>query len=211
VNVFERRPAGRFYPIIDTALCAARGLSPIGVARACLDAGAAVLQLRAKRGGSAGILALADALVSAAAPFGAYVIVNDRADIARLSGAAGVHVGQDDLAPEDARRVMGHGIVGLSTHDEAQVDGARQAAVDYVAVGPIYPTGTKVTGYDPRGTDLVRYAARTGMPVVAIGGITVDRAPEVIAAGAAAVAVIADLVATGDVEARVREYLRVLR
>jgi thiamine-phosphate pyrophosphorylase len=211
VNLFREDPASRLYPIVDTGLCAASGLDPRAVAAACLRAGVRLLQLRVKGGPAGAFIALADDLVRAAAPSGALVIVNDRADIARMAGAAGVHVGQDDLPPEEARLVLGAGIVGLSTHDEAQVDAAARAPVDYIAVGPIYATGSKATGYQPRGTGLVGYAARTGRPVVAIGGITLARASEAIDRGASSVAVISDLLVTGDIEARVREYFRVLR
>lgn len=196
------------YPIIDTDACDARALDPLAVAAACVRGGAKLLQLRVKAWPSARFLALADEMVRASASGGAKVIVNDRADIARLAGASGVHVGQDDLPPASVREIFPDGAIGLSTHDRAQVDEALASAADYVAVGPIYATSTKDTGYSARGLDLVRYAAGRGKPIVAIGGINLDRAPEVIAAGATAVAVITDLL-TGDPEARVREYLRV--
>jgi thiamine-phosphate pyrophosphorylase len=210
VSVLRDSLATGVYPIIDAGLCAARGLDPRAVAAACLRAGARVLQLRVKTGSAREFLGLADDLVGSAAPAGALVIVNDRADIARMAGAGGVHLGQDDLPPAGARMVIGGGIIGLSTHDERQVDRAVRAAVDYIAVGPVYATDSKATGYDPRGTGLVAYAARTDAPVVAIGGITLERAPAVVAAGAAAVAVISDLLVTGDVEARTRAYLHAL-
>ena len=144
------------------------------------------------------------------------MIVNDRADIAKLAGANGVHVGQDDLDPAFARRLLGgDAIIGVSTHSLDQVRAAAKMAVDYVAVGPIFGTSTKDTGYRAVGMTVVREAAailREGgsKPVVAIGGITLERAPEVIRAGAASVAVISDLLSTGDPESRVREYLRAL-
>jgi thiamine-phosphate pyrophosphorylase len=139
------------------------------------------------------------------------VIVNDRADLARAAGAHGVHVGQDDLSPADARAIVGpEAIVGVSTHTRDQVDRAVESAASYVAVGPVYATTTKATGYDARGLDLVRYAAGRGKPVVAIGGITLSRAAEVIAAGATAVAVITDLLVENDVEQRVRAFARAL-
>ncbi len=150
-------------------------------------------------------------MVARAHAAGALVIVNDRPDLARLAGADGVHVGQDDLAVDEVRRILGgEAIVGLSTHDAAQVDAAAGTSASYVAVGPIYGTATKETGYSARGLDLVRHAARTlgggaGTPVVAIGGITLDRAPEVLAAGAASVAVISDLL-RGDPELAVRTF-----
>ena len=138
--------------------------------------------------------------------------MNDRADIARLSGAAGVHVGQDDLAPAQVRGILGpDAIIGLSTHTVGQLDRALREPIDYVAVGPVYGTGTKATGYEPIGVEAVRAAAARcaprNVPLVAIGGITRDRAPEVLAAGARSVAVISDLFAGGDPAARVREFL----
>jgi thiamine-phosphate pyrophosphorylase len=126
-------------------------------------------------------------------------------------------VGQEDLDPASARRILGVvAIVGLSTHSPDQVSAAATMAVDYIAVGPIFGTSTKDTGYREVGTAFVSEAAGilrdTGCatPIVAIGGITLERAPEVIRAGAASVAVISDLLSTGDPETRVREYLRAL-
>jgi thiamine-phosphate pyrophosphorylase len=155
--------------------------------------------------------------VTRARKAGAIVIVNDRADIAKLSAAHGVHVGQDDLDPASARKILGHpSIVGVSTHTADQVRGAMTMGVDYIAVGPIFGTSTKDTGYRDVGTAFVSEAASIvrlagcATPIVAIGGITLERAPDVIRAGAASVAVISDLLATGDPEGRVREYLRVL-
>jgi thiamine-phosphate pyrophosphorylase len=138
--------------------------------------------------------------------------VNDRADIARLSGAAGVHIGQDDLAPAQARAVLGpKAIVGLSTHTAEQVDRALREPIDYLAVGPIFGTGTKTTGYEPVGVEAVREAAVKAaarhVPVVAIGGITLERSRSVLEAGAGSVAVISDLLSGGDPAARVREFL----
>jgi thiamine-phosphate pyrophosphorylase len=204
-------PGERIYPIVDTDVCHRRGLDPHAVATACIRGGATILQLRVKSGSSASFLELADAVVAEARAYGVTVVVNDRADIARASCAGGVHVGQEDLPPHVVRTVLGGGLIGLSTHDERQVDEAVASVADYVAIGPIYQTGTKDTGYAARGLDLVRYAAGRGKPVVAIGGITLERAPEVIAAGASAVAVITDLLNGTDVESRVREYLSVLK
>ena len=204
-------PAERLYPIVDADVCRERGLEPRALALACLHGGARVLQLRVKTGSSAGFLDLATQIVDAARPFGAAVIVNDRADIARMARAAGVHVGQDDLPPGALRDVLGGGVIGLSTHDPQQVDEALRTAVDYVAVGPVFGTATKDTGYSARGLDLVRGAAGRGKPVVAIGGITLERAPEVIGAGAGSVAVITDLLNGGNPESRVRDYIRALQ
>jgi len=204
-------PAERLYPIVDADVCRERGLEPRAVALACLHGGARVVQLRVKTGSSARFLDLATQIVAAAGPFGAAVIVNDRADIARMARAAGVHVGQDDLPPGAVRDVLGDGVIGLSTHDPPQVDEAVRTAADYVAVGPVFGTATKDTGYSARGLELVRHAAGRGKPVVAIGGITLEQAPEVIGAGAGAVAVITDLLNGGDPESRVRDYIRALQ
>jgi thiamine-phosphate pyrophosphorylase len=112
------------------------------------------------------------------------------------------------MSPAAARAILGPGAtIGLSTHDRQQIDDALDSDATYVAVGPIYPTGTKDTGYTPRGLDLVRYAAGRGKPIVAIGGITLERAAEVAAAGASALAVISDILAGGDPEARVRAFV----
>jgi thiamine-phosphate pyrophosphorylase len=189
-------------------LCAARGIDPVALAGACLRGGARWLQVRQKTSGSGRFLELARSVVSAARAVDGAVIVNDRADIARMAGAAGVHVGQQDLMVDDVVRVTGEGIlVGVSTHDPAQVDAAIAGPAGYLAAGPIYGTSTKDTGYTARGLDLLRYASGRGKPVVAIGGITVDRVHELVAAGASAVAVISDLLATGDPEGRVRQYM----
>ena len=168
--------------------------------------------MRAKHLPGREFLEAANAIVGRAASSGAVVIVNDRADIARLSGAAGVHVGQDDLTPAQVRAILGpDAIVGLSTHTSEQLDRALREPIDYVAVGPVFGTGTKVTGYEPIGLDSVRAAAiaaaARSVPVVAIGGIARDRARQVLAAGASSVAVISDLLAGGDPAIRVREFL----
>jgi thiamine-phosphate pyrophosphorylase len=195
------------YPIVDTAVCAARSLDPVALSRTYLLAGARVLQLRHKDASSGEFLTLADAVRRQAREFGALLIVNDRADIALLSGAHGVHVGQDDLTVADVRRVLGaDAIVGLSTHTEAQVDDAARTSATYVAVGPIFGTQTKDTGYRARGLALVRYAARRGRPVVAIGGITLENARQVVEAGATGLAVITDLL-NGDPGARARAFI----
>lgn len=199
------------YPIIDTAVCRARGIAPLALAAACLRGGARVLQVRHKPAaaddGSQAFLELATELADRARAYGAMLIVNDRADIARLAGAGGVHVGQEDMPVDDVRRVLGtEATVGLSTHTEAQVDEALRTTATYVAVGPVFGTATKDTGYGPRGLGLVRYAGGRGTPIVAIGGVTLDNAASVIEAGASSVAVITDLLTGGDPEARVRAF-----
>jgi thiamine-phosphate pyrophosphorylase len=196
--------------ILDVDTAAAAGWQAVDLARAFLDGGARFIQVRAKRLESGPLLDLCDAVVRLAGPSGAAVIVNDRVDVAKMCGAAGVHVGQDDLPPADARALLGpEAIIGFSTHTPAQIAAAVTQPISYVAVGPVFGTRTKDTGYDAVGLDVVAHATRhaAGLPVVAIGGITIDNARSVLAAGAAQVAVITDLLKGGNPAARVREYL----
>jgi thiamine-phosphate pyrophosphorylase len=196
------------YAVLDVALCRERALDPLAVLDGFLAGGAGLIQLRDKSPASADRLALADAAVARVRAAGGRLIVNDRADIAVMSGAHGVHVGQDDLTVADVRAIVGGAsMVGISTHDAAQIATAAATGADYIAVGPVFTTATKDTGYSARGLELVRTAAATGIPVVAIGGITLERAPGVLAAGAASVAVISDLL-NGDPADRVRQFLR---
>lgn len=195
-------------------VCARSGQAPLDVVRAFLSAGVRLMQLRAKTWESGAFLDLAAAAVADARPAGAVIVVNDRADIAVLSQAPGLHIGQDDLSPADARRIVGPDAwLGLSTHTVEQWTAALAAPISYVAVGPVFDTGTKATGFEAVGLHTVRLvaaaAATRARPVVAIGGITLERAPAVIAAGAAAVAVISGLL-VGSPEARAREFIRAL-
>jgi len=194
-------------------LARARGWDPLDLSAAVLAGGARLLQVRAKELASGEFLRLCDGVTALASREDALVIVNDRADLARLSGAAGVHVGQEDLSVDAVRALLGPvALVGLSTHDEGQIVEGGASGASYLAVGPVFDTSTKATPYAAGGLALVRLAATRGggKPVVAIGGITLERAPAVIAAGAASVAVIADLLVGGDPAARVRAYLRAL-
>ena len=188
------------------------GWAPLDLAAAYLRGGARFLQFRAKSMPGAEFLATASAHVQLARRHQARVIINDRADIARLAGADGVHVGQEDLTPAAVRAILRDtAIVGLSTHSVEQIDLAVLEPVTYIAVGPVFGTATKATGYEQVGLDMVREAARRasarGLPLVAIGGITLENAISVLQAGAASVAVISDLLSTGDPEARVRAYV----
>ena len=200
------------YAIVDADIAAAAGWTLVDLALACLAGGATLLQVRAKDASSGWLLDTAALIVERAHAAGARVVVNDRADIARLAGADGVHLGQDDLRPAAVRPIVGDAaIVGLSTHTLDQIDAALAQPVSYLAIGPVFTTATKATGYQAVGLDRVREAAARArtrqLPVVAIGGITLESAPGVIQAGAASVAVIGDLLSGGDPERRVRSYL----
>jgi thiamine-phosphate pyrophosphorylase len=175
------------YGIVDQRTAEQHGWSVPGLARALLAGGVRLLQLRASAAGSGELLRWCDDVVAAAQSCGATVIVNDRVDVALLAGAGGVHVGQEDMPVAHVRRLLpADSGIGISTHSPEEVDRTAREAVSYMAVGPVFRTSTKQTGRQPVGLDLVRYAARSQeRPVVAIGGITLERAPEVLAAGAA--------------------------
>jgi thiamine-phosphate pyrophosphorylase len=199
------------HAIVDIDVAAHARWAPLDLARAYLDGGARLLQLRAKQLPSGPFLDLCDALVGMALPYSASIIVNDRVDLAALAKAAGVHVGQEDLAPADARRLLGPAaVLGFSTHTVAQIEAAVREPISYLAIGPVFGTRTKDTGYSAVGLELVSTAVRLAghIPVVAIGGITLDTAPAVWGAGTAAVAVISDLLSSGDPAARVASYNR---
>ena len=197
--------------ILDVDAAERAGWAPLDLTREFLEGGATFLQVRAKHLPSGRLLDLCDAVVALATERGARVIINDRVDVARMCGAAGVHVGQDDLPPDAARALLGpDAIVGFSTHTVEQVEAALLTQATYVAVGPVFGTHTKDTGYTAVGLNLVADAARLcrDRPIVAIGGITVDTAPQVLRAGATTVAVIGDLLVGGSPAVRVARYNR---
>jgi len=182
---------------------------PVPLARALFDGGARLVQIRHKAAPARTLAAEVDAALKLA-PADARVIVNDRADIARITGAAGVHLGQEDLPPFAARRVLtAEQIIGFSTHNISQAIEADVAPVDYIAAGPVFATSTKDGSAPVLGLERLReICSRVRKPVVAIGGITLDTAHHVLDCGAAAVAVIGDLLRYGNVEARTREWVR---
>ena len=203
------------HAICDAEACQRAGWTVFDLACACLGGGAQVLQIRAKTASSRWLFDTVLAVVERARSANALVIVNDRPDIAWLTAAGGVHIGQDDLAPSLVRSVVGEASnVGLSTHTVEQVRHAVAEPVSYVAIGPVFGTVSKETGYEAIGLGTVREAAVVArakkLPLVAIGGITLERAPAVVEAGADAVAVISDLLATGNPEARVKALLAAL-
>jgi thiamine-phosphate pyrophosphorylase len=203
----------RLHAILDVDAAERAGWAPLDLARAFFAAGAPLVQIRAKRLPASPLLDLSDRVVQMAGAGRRPVIVNDRADIARMSQAAGVHVGQDDLPPRDARAIVGpDAIVGYSTHTIDQVRAACAEPISYIAVGPVFGTGTKDTGYQAVGLDLVSAAAKAAgrIPIVAIGGIKLENARSVLDAGAAAVAVISDLLTHGDPQGRIAAYVQAL-
>jgi thiamine-phosphate pyrophosphorylase len=207
-----RQPISALYAIVDADACAAAGRLPRDVAAAFLEAGVRLLQIRAKHATGRDLLALTETVMEQARRHGATVVVNDRVDVA-ATASAGVHVGQDDLPPTVARRLLGPAaLVGCSTHTPAQLTAALAAQIDYVAYGPVFATTTKTYPDPVVGLEGLRGAARqaaaAGIPLVAIGGITLATAPAVMAAGANAVAVIGDLLAGDEPPAaRARRFL----
>jgi thiamine-phosphate pyrophosphorylase len=200
----------RLYAIIDPAQT--KNLEPLDVADALLSAGVRLIQYRGKTDSSRRLFEVCAPIGERVRQAGGIFIVNDRADLARITGADGVHVGQEDLPVEDARRVLLAGQrVGVSTHTRAQFEEAAATSADYIAFGPIFPTGSKERP-DPI-VGLERLSEMRGLarkPLVAIGGITLDNAASVIEAGADSVAVIRDLLAADDIGAQARKFLKVL-
>ena len=194
------------YAILDPRLIA-RPLKE--VARLFADEGVELMQLRDKLSSARRVYRQAQELLDQFASANVRIIINDRPDIAAIIGAGGVHVGQEDLPVEVARSICGtQRWVGVSTHNLAQLREANHTSADYIAVGPIFPTGTKPNPDPVVGVDFVRAARElTRKPLVAIGGITVESAPEIFRAGADSVAVVRDLLAAADPARRVREYL----
>lgn len=177
------------YAIVDTDALARRGLSPVAFAEAVLDARPAAIQLRDKHGGAGRALSLLRSIAVLAARAGVPLFANDRPDLAVLAGCAGVHVGQGDPPVRDALAFAGKAgaslRVGLSTHTRRQLDDALREPIDYVAIGPIFATSSKeqpdaVVGLEALASLCAAVEqARPGLPVVAIGGVSLDTAARV--------------------------------
>jgi thiamine-phosphate pyrophosphorylase len=236
VELENRMHLPRFYPILDVGSARKRHLEISEVAREILEAGATILQFRNKEFVGRDVFAELEQVAGLCRQAGALLVVNDRVDIARMLLArdrdagvphigvhqVGVHLGQHDLTPADARRITGaEAIIGLSTHNERELREAESSVAslpaDYLAFGPIFGTATKqnpdpVVGLD----ELRRLRPLTSRPLVAIGGITRANARSVIDAGADSVAVIADLfpddlsLGPGRIRAQATEWLAVL-
>jgi len=190
----------------------AGGHEPVALARTLLDAGARVMQLRLKDAPGRDLLAAARAIAAMCREGGAMLIVDDRADIAMLAGAAGVHLGQEDLPLEAARRLVGPDmIVGISTHSVEQAVAAQRGRADYIGFGPLYPGGLRNNAAGKGIAMLREVRAAVSIPIVAIGGITEATVPEALAAGADACAIIADVVRAADITIKVRALLALHR
>jgi len=191
---------------------AAFGHEPVALAATMLDAGVRVMQLRLKNLPARDFLAAARAIATLCRARGAVLIVNDRVDIAMLAGADGVHLGQEDLPLDAARRVAGPDMmIGISTHTIEQARAAENGGADYIGFGPMYPGGLR-NNLSGQGLDQLRAVrAAVKIPIVAIGGITEARVAETLAAGADAVAIITDVLTAPDIKAKVRSILALAR
>lgn len=196
----------RVYGIIDGAALVARGVPLFGAAEALLLGGIRLLQFRWKETWTQNVYAETRQIADLCRASGATFVINDRADVAALLGA-GIHVGQDDLPITEVRRVASTApLTGLSTHDEEQFGAGLEENVDYLAFGPVFSTVSKDKPFPVTGiARLEALCKASSMPVVAIGGITRERAPEIWNAGAASVAVIGDLYPADCNIAKIRE------
>jgi thiamine-phosphate pyrophosphorylase len=196
----------RLYVILDAALLTT---PDIDCAQKLADAGVRLLQYRNKNASTRELFDASKRLGALLLPQAVTFFVNDRADVAALAGASGVHVGQEDLGVEAARSVIGPGKwVGLSTHNLEQFERAAATSADYIAVGPLFATSTKANPDPVVGTDLLRQVRPlTDKPIVAIGGITLDRATEAFGAGADSVAVISDILLAPNPGVRARQFI----
>ena len=199
----------RLYVILDAALLT---VPETECAQKLVDAGVRLLQYRNKAASARELFERSKRLSSLLAPQGVTFFVNDRADVAWAAEASGVHVGQEDLGVEAARSVIGAGkLVGVSTHNLEQFEHAAASCADYVAIGPVFSTSTKANPDPAVGIEMIRrIRPLTNKPIVAIGGITLERASEVIQAGADSLAVISDILLAPDPGQRARQYLELL-
>jgi thiamine-phosphate pyrophosphorylase len=203
----------KFYPILDPEIAARHGIDPIAAAEQILEGGAKILQFRYKGFFSREVFAQLERFAELCRVAGALFVVNDRADLAALTGAA-LHLGQDDLTPAAARKIVdAKTLIGFSTHNERQLRAAAAEPANYLALGPIFGTASKqnpdpIVGLD----ELRRLRPLTDRPLVAIGGITRGNAQSVLTAGADSVAIIGDLFAEdGNLRLRTEEWISLTR
>lgn len=183
----------KFYPILDTSSLSQRSCAVMTAAEALLDAGVKILQYRHKENWTQVEFDEAQKISRLCEEAGVLFVINDRADYARLLRAA-LHVGQDDLPPVAARLVINDEVMGFSTHNRLQLTRANEEPVEYLSLGPVFETNSKVRPDPVVGVDGLRELRRiTAKPLVAIGGIKFENALEVLAAGADSVAVISGL------------------
>lgn len=199
-----RRCQWGLYAIIDAQMA---GKSHAEICQTLVDSGVTVIQLRDKSATFEELLEIGAELRQITRAAGTTLIVNDNPYLAREIDADGVHIGQNDFPPDIVREVIGPDkIIGLSTHSKQQAIAATSWPIDYLGIGPIYPTTTKETKCVPVGTSLIRWVRQhIPLPTVAIGGISAETIPDALAAGASNVAVISALMAAPDLANRAAE------
>ncbi len=205
----------RLYAILDPDHTGGR--DPVALAVAAVRGGATMVQLRDKRYGARAVIELARRLRRALTASGTPLIVDDRVDVALAAGAAGVHLGREDMRPEDARAILGaQAVIGVTVHHPREADAVDPQSADYAGIGPVFPTRSKDPGDAPIGPEglgrLIRHlrARLPGFPVCAIAGITRENAAAAIAAGADGVAVISAIFMAEDPERAARELRAVI-
>ena len=198
----------RVYPILDTETLSRHGIPLETAAAAFIEGGACILQIRHKQHWSRAVYEAARTVARLCREAGAALIVNDRADFALLLDA-GLHLGQDDLSPRDARKLLGSSAaIGFSSHNAAQLAAAGGEPVDYVAFGPVFATASKLHPDPVTGVDEVRrLRPLVEKPLVAIGGITLANALEVLRAGADSLAVIAGMIPASPTAQSLRQRM----
>ena len=201
-------PRFDLYVITDTVL--SHGRSALEIARAALEGGADAVQLRDKSSPAFNLCRLVSEIQPQARKFGALLVVNDRVDVALVCGADGAHVGQEDLPAREARRLLPRPVVlGVSAGSREEARRAEKEGADYLGVGPVFPTATKPDAGEALGIERFSEIARAvSIPVVAIGGITLDTVDQVIGAGAAGAAVVSAVVAADDMAGAARALKR---
>ena len=199
------------YAITDSSI--RPELSNIEIARRVLAGGAGILQLRGKGLSSRELLELAREIRELTRKAGATFIVNDRADIAILSDADGVHLGQDDLPIAEARKILGREkLIGISTHNLDQALKAEQEGSDYIGFGPVFGTKTKADAEEAKGIEALKEVKKkVSIPVIAIGGINLENLKEVIDAGADGVAVISAIVKAENIEETTKRFIEAFK
>ncbi|HEY6269765.1 MAG TPA: thiamine phosphate synthase [Candidatus Acidoferrum sp.] len=205
----KRLVLSRLYVILDAALLT---VPETECAEKLAAAGVRLLQYRNKWASAREVFESSKRLSALLIPQGVTFVVNDRADVALAAEASGVHVGQDDLGVESARSVIGAGkLLGVSTHNLQQFKEAAATSTDYIAVGPVFSTSTKANPDPVVGIEMIRQVrSLTDKPIVAIGGITLECAAQVISAGADSVAVISDILLAPEPGVRARQYIDLL-
>lgn len=199
----------RIYPIVDTASLAKRRLTPLDAARAMIDGGARIVQFRHKDTFHRSVVDEVERIALLCEREGVRFVMNDRADLARLFGAA-LHLGQEDLPPRMARKVVGEDLpIGYSTHHLKQLREAASEPVDYLAIGPIFGTLSKQNPDPMVGLEALReIVVASPVPLVAIGGITIENAQRLFDVGVSSVSLIQDLYALGDTLPQIRDRVR---